>query len=447
MDFNELPNFDLRHTIFALITPPGTSAVAVVRISGKRANFYSLCAYIPKLPDCLNHPRKSLLVDFFKNNSIILDNVLAVYFPSPASFTGEDVLEISFHGNMLIVEQALAMLSCIENFRHALPGEFSFRAFRNGKMDLLELERLSIRLNAKSETMLDFASRLNKVDLNEILMTLRINSMRHRAAIEMLIDFSEDVDEEHTFLEICSTWNNLYHALSKLFRHNTIGKSWFIPQIVLFGQTNAGKSTLFNLLLQEKRSIVSSIPGTTRDYVSQTVNFEGETFELIDTAGIRDSQDIIEQEGMDRSRKLLEDSFFKILVMPPDSKNQDFEGRKFDLLLESFSKETVINEKIGRFNKDSGFEELSFVFKLAKRKLKDAFSGGEEVYLAQKFKNILESLKPYCHTYDSYIKNKYDIAILDQEFRSIETLLQKISADYEVNEVMNYIFSNFCIGK
>jgi tRNA modification GTPase len=260
----------------------------------------------------------------------------------------------------------------------------------------------------------------------------------------MLIDFSEDIDEREAWGLICSTWNILNTEISRLRDHLSIGKNLFLPKIALFGSPNAGKSTLFNKLVQDNRSIVTSVAGTTRDYISQIVNFKGETFELIDTAGIRvEGSDLIENMGIERSRELLDNCFYKVWV----SSENEVKPANCDLLVLSHSDLRNVPRGTCSFGIDSGFGDVSFILEMAKEKFQREVAGDEFTYLASKYQNLVIELDLHRQNYQNCLEETKDIAVLDNLFRKIEDIIAKMTSSSSTDEVMEYVFSNFCIGK
>ena len=327
-------------TIIACSTgTQSNTAIAVLRLSGFD-NLLDLQMFFSfDLSKTIN--RKSHLTNIIFEDTIF-DNGLLVYFPKGASFTGENVLELSIHGNQLNIQRILNLFITKGECRSAAPGEFTYRALKNKKLNLSQVEGLDMLLNANSSLMLSQGLDILQGDLHAQYLALYDAFLKLKAAVEISIDFSEDVGEEETQKLFQNSFDKFYKLISSL-KSRTEGNisSLLSPEIVLVGQTNAGKSSLFNILLKHDRSIVSSIAGTTRDYISEVVQIDGTNFKIVDTAGIRESSDVIENIGIDRAMNILGRSFFKILIVNPYETNPEYLAKfsdvNFDLLILSHS--------------------------------------------------------------------------------------------------------------
>jgi tRNA modification GTPase len=307
------------------------TAIAVIRLSG----FKSLLTLQPFFSFSLSKTkaRTSHLTNIKFENEIF-DNGLMVFFPEGESYTGENVLELSVHGNLLNVQRILALFINRASFRDAHPGEFTYRALKNKKLSLSQVEGLDMLLNANSNLMLSQGLDILQGDLHAQYMHLYDSFLKLKASVELSIDFSEDIGEDESNRLIMDCFKN-FHSLILALHGRVQGNisSLLSPEIVLVGQTNAGKSSLFNLLVKHGRSIVSSTAGTTRDYVSELISIEGTNYNLVDTAGIRDSKDEIENIGIERAFEILKRAFFKILIINPFETNPAYlaklAGEKF----------------------------------------------------------------------------------------------------------------------
>lgn len=328
------------------------TAIAVIRLSG----FKDLLALQPFFSFDLKKTKKrfSHLTDIIFQNKT-LDNGLMVFFPEGESYTGENVLELSVHGNQLNVDRLMKLFMAEGGFRAAGAGEFTYRALKNKKLSLSQVEGLDMLLNANSNLMLSQGLDILQGELHAQYLALYDSFLKLKAAVELSIDFSEDVGEEESrkmFDDSFSVFSSLLDSLHERTQGNV--SSLLSPEVVLVGQTNAGKSSLFNLLVKQNRSIVSSIAGTTRDYISEVVHFDGTNYKLVDTAGIRESSDVIENIGIDRAFEILDRAFFKILIINPFETNPDYIQKlsdiDFDLLIVSHSDKTGFSEEILKLN-------------------------------------------------------------------------------------------------
>ena len=254
-------------------------------------------------------PRKQILTDLLDKHKT-LDRILLTFFPAPRSYTGENMLELSIHGNPLNVERILQVF--IDwGFRHAKPGEFTYRAVKNEKMALSQVEGLDLLLRANSPLALDQGLQILHGDLAAQYKKLHHIYTRIKGSVELAIDFSEDVGEETSRNQQQKYFSEFSYLIQSL--HNRVqheNSSLLTPSIVLLGPPNGGKSSLFNAILKNDRSIVSNIPGTTRDYICEPLHFRGVNFSLIDTAGLHDTADIVEKEGVRKACEVIEKGFF-----------------------------------------------------------------------------------------------------------------------------------------
>lgn len=328
------------------------TAIAVIRLSG----FKDLLALQPFFSFDLKKTKKRfshLTNILFQTRT--LDNGLLVFFPEGESYTGENVLELSVHGNQLNVDRILSLFMDQAGFRAAGAGEFTYRALKNKKLSLSQVEGLDMLLNANSNLMLSQGLDILQGELHVQYLALYDSFLKLKAAVELSIDFSEDVGEEESkkmFEDSFAAFSKILDSLHERTQGNI--SSLLSPEVVLVGQTNAGKSSLFNLLVKQNRSIVSGIAGTTRDYISEVIHFDGTNYKLVDTAGIRESSDVIENIGIDRAFEILERAFFKILIINPFETNPDYikklSGINFDLLIVSHSDKSDFSEEFLKLN-------------------------------------------------------------------------------------------------
>lgn len=298
-------------TIAAIATGPGRGALGVLRISGPRSLWLLETLVRPALhPEEVlafrEHPRR-LFLGSLQSEGQTIDEVLAVFFPAPASFTGDDCAEITLHGNPLLLRKALAVITACEGVRVAKPGEFTSRAFRSGKLDLTRAESIAQLIEAKSDYELAAARELQGGELARRMSRLRSTLIGLKAESEAEIDFST---EDLTFETREARKGRILSLLEELdwllARGAATGRIREGVSVVLVGVPNAGKSSLLNRLLGYDRAIVTETPGTTRDTLSEELQIAGIPVRLVDTAGIRETNDAIEKEGVRRSLKEME---------------------------------------------------------------------------------------------------------------------------------------------
>lgn len=291
------------------------SAIGLIRLSGFSSllDFQSFISLdLTKVKPRYNHYCKIL------DGSTVLDEVVMSFYPGPNSYNGENILEIAVHGNQINIQRILSLFVNSGLVRFAKEGEFSYRALKNKKLTLTQVEGLDLLLNANSSYMLEQGLDILQGDLHAKYSELHDAFLKLKSTIEISIDFSEDVGDENCerlLSESLKSFSRVINQLHKRIQGDMSDLS--SPSVSLIGQTNAGKSSLFNLLLNNDRSIVSSIAGTTRDYVSEFLKIKGNNFRLIDTAGIRETVDQVEKIGIDRAFDIYSKSFFKVLVVNP----------------------------------------------------------------------------------------------------------------------------------
>ena len=264
-------------------------------------------------------PRFAHLGGLYQNKNsqkIKLDDILLTFFPAPHSYTGENCLELSVHGNPLNVKRILDLFIEDFGFRLAEPGEFTYRALKNQKLTISQVEGLDLLLNAHNPLMLDQGLSLLNGQLDRLYQKLYHDFIELKSSVEMAIDFSEDIGVEECDRRLNENLKSFDSVLEELYLKTQNSQSHLLsPYIALFGPTNAGKSTFFNYLLKDQRSLVSSIEGTTRDYISETISLSSGHYKLIDTAGLRETTDTIESAGIQKAIDLLQTSFYKIFVI------------------------------------------------------------------------------------------------------------------------------------
>ncbi len=314
---------DLSDTIVALATPPGTGAIGVIRLSGKKAiQIVDDVFYGKSLKDQDSHTIH--LGTIRDEKEVILDEVLVSLFVAPKSYTKENVVEVSCHGSSYIIQQIIELF-IRKGARMAQPGEFTMRAFLNGQMDLSQAEAVADLIASSNSSAHNIAMQQMRGGFSDEIANLRQQLIDFASLIELELDFSEeDVefanrDELKTLVlkiqKLLQTLIDSFH-LGNVIKHGV--------STVIAGRPNAGKSTLLNALLNEERAIVSEIPGTTRDTVEESLNINGIHFRLIDTAGIRKAQDRIEKMGVDRTIEKIAESTVVIYVFDvTESKPED----------------------------------------------------------------------------------------------------------------------------
>src|ERR1700744_538464 len=308
-------------TIVALATPSGSGALGIIRLSGPDA--ITIAKSVFKGKDLTKQESHTIHFGNIVDGDLILDEVLISLFIAPRSYTRENVVEISCHGSAYILESVIKLL-IKKGARAAQPGEFTLRAFMNGKMDLSQAEAVADLIASNSKASQQVAIQQLRGGFSNQLQQLREQLVQFASLVELELDFSEEDVEFANRDQLKKLINEINHVIGNLIRSFELGNA--IKQgvnTVIAGRPNAGKSTLLNALLNEERAIVSHIPGTTRDTIEEVLNINGINFRLIDTAGIREATDAIEQMGVERTMEKISQSALLVYVYDANETTAD----------------------------------------------------------------------------------------------------------------------------
>lgn len=459
-------------TICAISSPPGQGAIAVVRLSGEGALAVADSVFRSKTEGKLlsKQPANTLHFGKIVSGTEIIDEVISAVFKAPHSFTGEDTVEISCHGSTYIQQRILELL--IENgARAARPGEFTQRAFLNGKMDLLQAEAVADVIASSNAASHRLAMNQMRGGFSKEISALRARLLHFTAMIELELDFSEEDVEfaDRTELKkLASEIESFLRRLKDSFQLGNVIKNG-IP-VAIVGDTNVGKSTLLNVLLNEDKAIVSEIHGTTRDVIEDVVNIHGTAFRFFDTAGLRETTDHIETLGIERTYSKLEQASIVLFVVDSGSPYPAVFQR-----LESIREKTVRQEVIIVANKtDQALPEtvkkLSALPLLKNEKLVFISAKHNEnldalIRLMQQsvnlqpvsendvivtnarhyeiLRNALQAIRRVLDGLETGITGDF----LAQDIRECLHYLGEITGEISTHEVLGHIFKNFCIGK
>ncbi len=457
--------------IVAISTPAGIGGIAIIRLSGNGcielvdAVFKSFKA--KKLAEA-----KAYTVHFgsiIKEN-VVLDDVLVSVFRNPHSFTGEDIIEISCHGSIYIQQNILQLLIS-KGASLAQPGEFTQRAFLNGKMDLSQAESVADLIASSSAATHRLAMNQMRGGFSNKLIELRTELLNFTSLIELELDFSEEDVEFANRDHLKDAAHQIESHIKKLADSFSIGNAVKsgIP-VAIIGETNAGKSTLLNLLLHEEKAIVSDIHGTTRDVIEDTINIQGLTFRLIDTAGIRDTHDEIESLGIERTFKKIEQANIVLWVADCETINEHIEelsqkilpvvgDRKLILIFNKVDiisaerkaeKEKLLLDKIPErvfisAKYEQGTNQLEDLLvktaNIPEISEQDIIVTNVRHYEA--LQNALVAIKRVSEGLDLKISGDF----LSQDIRECMYYLGEITGQISTDEILGNIFSKFCIGK
>ena len=452
-------------TIVALATPPGIGAIGVIRLSGKNAIDIVNKLYNKDLHKFQSH---TIHVGFLKDKSTKLDEVVLSLFKNPASYTGEDVVEISCHGSSFVQQQIINTI--IKNgARLAKPGEFTLRAFLNGKLDLTQAEAVGDLIASNTEASRNGALNNIRGGFSNILKDLRDQLIQFSSLIELELDFSEeDVEfaDRSKFIELINRSITVVNTLIASFRLGNVVKNGV--NVAIVGKPNAGKSTLLNTLLNENRAIVSEIAGTTRDTIEEIININGILFRLIDTAGIREhTNDSIENMGVIRSQEKIKQSDI-ILYLFDATKIAVDELKTILKKLKEENKQIILvanksDQLIGKIATDinSRFDSLHPLYISAKNHIKIEELKKEMFNIATSNQSLSENvIITNARHYQSLqqierslneiligLKNNISGDLLSTDINSCLHFLGELTGQITNEDRLDYIFSKFCIGK
>ena len=436
------------------------AAIAIIRLSGS----FSLTDFQPFFSHKISSQEPRMMTyTRLMDGSKAIDEICSCFFAGPASYTGENLLELYVHGSVLNVERVMKLFLRLSTVREAKPGEFSLRALQNKKLTLSQVEGLDLFLNASTPLALDQGMGLLHGELHQSYLALFDTYKRHKAALELLLDFHEDVGEAQAWTLLRETWGELSKQIESLARRVSPHSSRLLrPEIVLAGLPNAGKSTLFNALLSEERAIVSPIPGTTRDYLAEDISIDGVTYRLIDTAGIRETQNQIEGEGIKRTHDRLQKAFFSILLINPFESDvnelRSLLAQKFDLTFLTHGdrpgfkdacqavqkKGVVLSGQVVALIGDIS-EQIRLVDAAVNKKYLELTN--ESPLLLDRHKSLILRLSAQTKNYQSVLVAQPDVGILSHELNDLAHCLQELLGVVSPDEVLDHIFANFCIGK
>lgn len=442
-------------TIAAITTPPGCGGVGVIRISGPLSKKIAQ-QLLGKLP----LPRYATYTSFKEANGDLIDQGLLIYFNAPHSFTGEDVLELQGHGGIVVLDRLLAwVLMQDQGIRLAKPGEFSERAFLNGKIDLTQAEAIADLINAASIDSARSAARSLQGVFSQKINALVEAVIHLRMMVEAAIDFPE---EEIDFLKTWDIEAKLQQLIATINNIEAEAKQGAILRdgmtLVIAGKPNVGKSSIMNRLTGQDSAIVTEIAGTTRDLLKERWQLDGIPLNLIDTAGLRETEDVVEKEGIRRARQAMENADMILLVVDV----RDDEPISLPLA-NSTTKLTVIKNKIDLINESAGklshseYTEIKLSAKsgeglaVLRNHLKEmmGFSDTEKnIYTARK--RHLVAL----HTAKQAIEKAHQQWLINQagellaeDLRQAQQALSEITGLFTTDDLLGKIFSEFCIGK
>jgi len=444
-------------TICALATAPG-GAIGIIRISGPQA-LEILSRVFTK--DVSAAPANTIHYGHIKNGAEIVDEVMASLFRAPHSYTGEDSVEISCHGSRYILNKVLNLLIA-EGCRQAGPGEFTQRAYLNGKMDLSQAEAVADLIASTNQATHQIAMSQLRGHFSSKLAQLREQLLKLTSLLELELDFSDHEDLEFAdrseLMELTKTIDNHITHLSNSFETGQAIKQG-IP-VAIVGKTNVGKSTLLNRLLKDDRAIVSDVHGTTRDTIEDTIDIKGITFRFIDTAGIRQTQDEVEQIGITRTYAAIDKARIVLWLIDSEPSIKEIN----DILQRTDNKKLIVIKNKADKTDNDNYNSLKLPFISISAKFGKGIEELEQaIYEAADIPTLTENdiIVTNARHYEALVRAHEHIQrvidglqmqlsgdILSEDLRlTLDTLAEITGGQITPNEVLGNIFKNFCVGK
>ena len=447
----------MKDTIAAISTSLGVGAISIIRVSGDNSTeIVNSITNNKNLTDALTH---TIHYDFIVDKDKIIDEVLISVMMSPKTFTKEDVVEINCHGGIATTNKVLELL-LTNGCRLAEPGEFTKRAFLNGRINLNQAEAVMDLINSKTEKARTLAINGITGNVSNMIKDLRDKLVGLIASIEVNIDYPEYDNEDVTEKDVENELGNIKKKLNEIINNSENGK--IIKEGIktsIIGKPNVGKSSILNALLDEEKAIVTDIEGTTRDVVEGTLSIDGIIFNILDTAGIRDTSDTVEKIGVEKSLKLIDESDLILFVL---NNNEELTTEEEEILDKLKDKNyIIIVNKIDLDKKininDNNIVYLSALNKVGiedlKKKIKEIFNleklETSDLNYLTGTKNIAilkEALKSIDDVEEA-IKNNMPIDMLEIDIKNIWTSLGTIIGETYSEELIDEMFSRFCLGK
>ena len=442
-------------TIYALSSGPGISGIAVIRVSGENTAEVIKKLTKSKLPT----PKVATLKKFNKNGGKeLIDEGVIIWFPGPKSYTGEDLAEFHVHGSRAVVKAMHLAISKIKNCRVAEPGEFTKRAFQNGRINLLKAESIADLISAETEIQRKQAIKIMSGKSSDKFNSWREKLLKILSHVEAKIDFPDEDLPKNIIKEIQKTSNKILIEIKKTLDDQKVGeriREGF--KIAIVGPPNSGKSSLLNYLSKREAAIVSEIAGTTRDVIETHLNLDGYPVIVSDTAGIRSSKNEIEKKGIKIALKRAEDADLKLAII--SAKNVDFTSVFKNLLTKNailvVNKSDLIKGKLN--NKFKKYDHvlisikkglnLNKLIKKIKSKLKNKFITAEDILITRERhrQNLINCVKHLEKFQKKKSATDFDRAA--EDLRLATRHLGMIVGKVDVEELLGSIFNDFCIGK
>ncbi len=446
-------------TIAAISTTLGVGAISIIRVSGKDA--------IEKVNNITNinlltKKTHTISYGYIKDKDEIIDEVLITIMKGPKTFTTEDTIEINCHGGIAPTEKVLSIL-LKQGIRIAEPGEFTKRAFLNGRIDLTKSEAVMDLINSKSD-------KARKISINNLrgTTTNKIRTLREKLVniisnIEVNIDYPEYQDiEKVTIDKIKKELSEIKRSLDEIIENSKTSK--IIKSginVAIIGRPNVGKSSILNKLIEEEKAIVTNVPGTTRDIIEGTLILEGITLNLIDTAGIRETEDIVEKIGVEKSKNVLNKADLVLLIL---NNNEKLTKEDEELLKISNNKTRIIvinkTDLKKNLNLSQNFENIVYTSTKKEEGIENLLNKIKELFSLEKIEtndfsyvssieqlNKIEQAKESVKDIETGLKENLPIDMLEIDLKNIWNLLGEVIGESYTEELLDNLFKNFCVGK
>ena len=451
-------------TIAAISTPKGEGGIAIIRISGDKSFEILDKIFIKKNPNA-DLGFYKLNYGFIKDEEKIVDEVMAVRLKAPKSYTCEDIVEINCHGGTLVSEKVLELV-LRNGARHAESGEFTKRAFMNGRIDLSQAEAVMDIIQGKTEKSVSLSLDQLRGDLRDKVNEFKKALLDITAHVNVVLDYPEEGIDDPLPVELRDNLEKVYEEANRLIDSYDTGKK--IKEgikTVIVGKPNVGKSTLLNALLREERAIVTHIAGTTRDVIEEIINIKGIPLVLVDTAGIRKTDDIVENIGVEKSKQFIEKADLVLLVLDASKEleNEDIEvinqikenKKKVIVLLNKIDLNKKINleghnlENIVEISaKDNiGIEDMqekiySYIVE------EDVENSSEKLIITNiRHKTALEKTKDAIRNIFETIDMELPMDLISVDLKEALDSLSEITGEISSEDILDHVFGNFCVGK
>ena len=453
-------------TIAAISTPRGEGGIGIIRISGDDS--FEILNKIFKA----KNPNKDL--GFYKFNygfiydgDYMLDEAMTVRMKGPKTYTCEDVVEINCHGGYLVTQKILELV-LKKGARHAEKGEFTKRAFMNGRIDLSQAEAVMDIIQGKTEKSISLSLEQLRGDLRDKIQNLKKLLLDVTAHVNVVLDYPEEGIDEPLPAHLRDNLENVHTEINKLINSYDKGKK--IKEGIktaIIGKPNVGKSTLLNSLLKEERAIVTHIPGTTRDIIEEVINVRGIPLVLVDTAGIRETEDLVENIGVEKSKEIIEKSDLILFVLDASRELEKDDHQIIELIRENNKKAIILlnkidlSRKITRENIDffdgeileisakeeTGIEEMeeriyNYILE------EDVEDSSEKLVITNiRHKSALEKTKEAVENIFETIDSEMPMDLISVDLKEALDSLSEITGEISSEDILNHVFSNFCVGK